>query len=161
MTTKLNKLLLSLAIFTLSVITNKASAQIKPPTISGPDMNTASEAPKAPVNTSTNAKPVYRGAPDVLAEYPGGKSEFLKYLRENFDCDRARVPKEKLQRAVVEFEITETGKGQNFRLKESISQECDAAFIKLLEDMPLWKPATKDGIAVPMHFMIPVTITSK
>jgi len=84
--------------------------------------------------------------PKTQAEYIGGHEQMGSYLKQNgFNL----IPKD-LETAVVIFTISEDGQVSNARMNTTSGDaETDKLLIKLVNEMPKWKPAENfDGIKV-------------
>ena len=57
----------------------------------------------------------------------------------------------------VTFIINAEGKPENIEVKQSLGTPFEKEAIRLIENMPLWKPAMLNGISVPSRISIPLT----
>lgn len=97
---------------------------------------------------------------DEDAEFPGGFSEFLKFLRTNFV-----YPSEYSEicfqgKLIVKFVIRKDGTCTDFRVLRGIpgGPQFDKSTLDLMKKMPNWKPARINGKEVDSYFILPVTI---
>lgn len=79
-----------------------------------------------------------------------GMHKYKKYLRDN---SRA-VPEQ--GKVKVAFTVATNGKPQHLRVVESLCAACDVEALRLVQEGPAWKPATRNGQAVPQEVKITV-----
>ena len=75
------------------------------------------------------------------AEFPGGADNFRKYIG-----DKLVYPQQSLKdniegEVVLQFEISPDGTPNNFTIVSGLNKECNQAALKVLTQMPKWKPA--------------------
>ena len=93
---------------------------------------------------------------DVAADFPGGIRALEQFLKYNI-----QYPKDMKERGfvMVSFDVDEMGDILNVRVKQSLCYEADIEAVRVVQMMPRWKPATKNGkpvrmtrtISVPFH----------
>lgn len=59
-------------------------------------------------------------------------------------------------KVMVSFIVNETGKLSDFKIIRSVSPECDAEAIRVLKEMPSWKPGMQSGKPVKVQFSLPI-----
>lgn len=59
-------------------------------------------------------------------------------------------------RVVLKFVITKNGKIEDVTIQESVSPELDAEAIRVIKEMPDWKPARHNGEPVDVYFHFPI-----
>jgi len=98
-------------------------------------------------------------APDVDAEFPGGRQSMKAYLQKNIIDQLSNISSSEVHEAKVSFVITENGEVSNVKtLARSHSAKIDALLIRTLADMPKWTPAQiVDGTIVSQNFEFIVT----
>lgn len=106
---------------------------------------------------------------DEPALYPGcdGEKEAAKrrecsdnYLM-LFVAKNIKYPKEARQQGVegqviVQFQISESGKVHSPKIVKDIGSGCDEEVLRIVNQMPSWTPAKKDGKPVASEFVLPV-----
>lgn len=92
---------------------------------------------------------------DEAAEYPGGLKAMMRFLQrylrhpeEGYDMPR---------KVSIQFVIARDGSVGNFKVVQSGGEKMDMEVIKVLQKMPRWKPAKKNGRDVAMYFVQPVS----
>lgn len=94
--------------------------------------------------------------PKVEAEYIGGYKKMIAYLKENsLDQINAKNFSHRPQPS-VSFIIDENGAVEKVKLEEtSRDKEIDQLLIKLIQNMPSWKPAVnKGGLQIKQEFVL-------
>lgn len=91
------------------------------------------------------------------AQFPGG----IEGLS-NFVADQLVYPIEARKNAVegtvkVAFEISPDGTVQNAEVVASLGSGCDEAALNVVNAMPDWEPATRNGEKVMTKAIIPIT----
>lgn len=94
------------------------------------------------------------------AEFPGGISEMIKYLQNELKYP-SRARKLGLGGKVfLKFVVSEKGEIDNVEvLKGSGDEEMDNEAVKVVQDMPLWTPASMTGVNVKCYFNLPLSFT--
>ena len=110
----------------------------------GIDLNSKSEKPKLAYDV------------DTQPEFPGGVEEMKSYMHENL-----RFPKECQERGIdgvvlVRFIVTPDGDIENEQIIRSVDPQLSAEALRVVRNMPKWKPATKDGKNVVCEYNLPV-----
>ncbi|MEL7124542.1 MAG: energy transducer TonB [Bacteroidota bacterium] len=90
-------------------------------------------------NTSINPNPVKPAA------FIGGQQELVDYLTANLvypECARKAAVEGKV---VVSFFVLQDGSIHKPRVVKGLSEKCNQSVIDMINNMPNWTPATKDG----------------
>ncbi|MCK5462083.1 MAG: TonB family protein, partial [Bacteroidales bacterium] len=96
---------------------------------------------------------------DEMAEFVG--KDFRKYLASEIVYP-PRAYKYYLQGKVyVQFLINEDGSISNALVFRTLDKDLDKEALRIIRNMPNWKPARKDGEPVPMGYTCPVVFTIK
>ena len=96
---------------------------------------------------------------DEPAEYPGGITAMRKYLSENLVYPEA-VKKGKVRGKVyLKFVVSKEGDISNIQIFRGIEgcSECDAEALRVVQNMPKWKPGRIKGEAVNSTFNLPIS----
>jgi len=108
------------------------------------------------VNDAASKNKTEKSVVDELPEFPGGVSALIEYLNSNRRYpDKARAAKTE-GRVYVNFVITSAGKILFPYVTHGIGNGCDQEAIRLVKNMPKWKPAKENGKAVLVRYNIPV-----
>ena len=92
--------------------------------------------------------------PETLPQYPGGQKALMEYLVINYKP----VGKESgiRGRAIIQFVVGEDGSISNAIVARGIDPVLDQEAVKLVENMPKWKPGTMRGVPTRMKYTVPV-----
>lgn len=93
---------------------------------------------------------------DVKPEYPGGMSEFHKWIGQNFKYPKEAIEKGISGRAVIQFVVEKDGKLVEIKSLRDPGYGIGEAAIKLLSSSKPWSPALKDGKPVKVKFVLPL-----
>ena len=93
---------------------------------------------------------------EVYPEYPGGDQKLIEYLYSNFnlpDIDKELITN---KMATISFVIDEEGCIGEIKIRRSFGvKSMDNEFIRLVESMPKWKPATSYGKPTRITYNLP------
>ena len=97
---------------------------------------------------------------DEEAEFPGGFSEFLKFLHTNFVYPSEYTEICFQGKLFVKFIVRKDGTCSDFRILRGIpgGPHFDKSTLDLLKKMPVWKPAKINGKEVDSYFILPISI---
>ena len=73
-------------------------------------------------------------------EYPGGMTELLKYMKENLQYPEEAIEKGIEGRVICQFTVKKDGSIDNIVVLKSIHKSLDEEAIRLIKNMPKWKP---------------------
>ena len=94
---------------------------------------------------------------EIRAEYPGGQSELMSFLRNNI-----RYPVEARRqgikgRVVVKYIVERDGSISNVIVVEKVHPLLDEEAKRVTQLMPNWKPGMQDKQAVRSYFTLPIS----
>lgn len=93
---------------------------------------------------------------DSMAQFPGGEVALMRHFAQNIKYPDAAM-KEGIQGAVmVSFVITSKGTVAKAKVEKSVDPLLDAEALRVVNALPKFKPAQKNGKAVAVKFMLPV-----
>ncbi len=98
---------------------------------------------------------------DFNAEFPGGESGMLKYISENitYPSDERKIGMEGT--TFVSFIVEKSGVVSNVEVVRPLSPNLDNEAIRVVKNMPVWKPANFHGKIVRQKFVIPFKFSLK
>jgi len=96
---------------------------------------------------------------EEMPEYPGGMGEMMKFLSRHIKYPAEAKQKGEQGRVVVSFIVGKDGKLRDFEVKRSVSPALDAEAIRVVKEMPDWKPGRQRGKAVDCRFTLPVSFS--
>lgn len=104
--------------------------------------------------------------PEIDPEYNGGFEALIQYITTNLEGvsnpkKKRSVPKEDLfegGRVIVRFIIEKDGTVSNVILEERLRkcEPCNREAIRVVKNMPKWKPGLKNGKAVRTYVRLPI-----
>jgi len=93
---------------------------------------------------------------EKMPEFPGGDYEVKKYLKKNIN-----YPEEAKQQGIqgtvyVTFIVETDGKITEVRILRGIGGGCDEEAVRVIENMPNWKPGEIRGEVSRIPFTMPI-----
>ena len=101
-----------------------------------------------------NADKVF-GMVEEQPSFPGGQAALMKYIEENLNYPSVCGHIE--GRVVVQFTIGKDGTVKDAKIARGVSPELDKEALRLVRNMPKWKPGKQMGEAVETRYTVPVT----
>lgn len=94
---------------------------------------------------------------EQMPQYPGGKDKLLQYLSVSI-----RYPKEAEMagvqgRVIGAFIVEKDGSITGARIDKSVDKSLDAEALRIINEMPKWKPGMQNGKPVRVKYMVPIT----
>jgi TonB family protein len=110
--------------------------------------------PLPEIETVTNPEEVLSYA-EVMPEFPGGMPEMVKYLLENMIYPEEMKENGIEGRIFVQFVVTKTGSVEDITIARGIDG-LNREAIRLVKQMPNWKPGINNGKEVNVKMLIPI-----
>ena len=93
---------------------------------------------------------------DQMPEFPGGMEALITYLRNNI-----RYPQEAQKagiqgRVIIQFIVSKDGSITDAEVVESVDPQLDAEGLRLIKNMPRWKPGMRKGQAIRVKQTLPI-----
>jgi len=98
----------------------------------------------------------------VLPEFPGGgEVQFTRFIYHNTEYpDVMETDSVRLKGVVyVEVVIDRCGRATNQKVLQSVHPEYDAEALRILQNLPVFKPGSLDGVRVRVALTVPVYFT--
>lgn len=90
------------------------------------------------------------------AEYPGGLEAMMKFIVKNMKYP-AQARRMGVEGSVfVSFVVDKEGKISDPQVIKGISTDCDQEALRVIKQMPPWKPGKQNGKAVKSRFVLPI-----
>lgn len=105
--------------------------------------------------TTTNNSDLKYSAVEVQPEYPGGIEALDKYIRKNLHTGG------EVGTVKISFIVERDGGVTDIRAIQGISEKADLEAIRVIAEMPKWKPGMQGGRPVRVNYTIPVYFTKK
>jgi TonB family protein len=114
----------------------------------------AAPAPAGPAEVKPSEKPNL--AVFVKPEPATGYKALHEYFAREMKHPQGEAPDRVSGIVLVSFAINEQGKPEEIEIEKNLDEACDAEAVRLVENMPPWKPATIDGQVVKTRLAVPV-----
>lgn len=89
--------------------------------------------------------------------FPGGMQEMMKFISENRKYPAEAKAKDIHGKVIVAFVVERDGSLSDVKIRRGIGYGCDEEAIRLIKSMPKWTPGKKNGKAVRVSMMLPVS----
>jgi TonB family protein len=93
---------------------------------------------------------------EVMPEFPGGDLGIINYFKKNLQYPEDAKQKNIEGRVFVNFIISSKGKVLFPYVVRGTGSSCDQEAIRLIKNMPAWKPGKQNGKAVMVRYNLPV-----
>ena len=94
---------------------------------------------------------------EEFPEFPGGTGELMKYLAMNMKYPKDAHDNKIQGRVIVNFIISKDGTIKDPKVVHSVYPSLDKEAIRVVQEMPKWKPAKQRGEAVNVRYTIPIS----
>jgi len=95
----------------------------------------------------------------ILAQFQGGESGMMNYLRNNIVYPKKSKRKGIQGRVIVGFVVEKDGSISDVKVWQGVNAELDKEAIKVVSGMPNWIPGTLDGEKVRVFYYLPIRFT--
>ena len=92
----------------------------------------------------------------VMPEFPGGVEALKQYLTDNIVCPTAVRKMDITGEVVVEFTVERAGQLSGINIIKGVCSELDEEALRVVRNMPRWKPGTKNGITTRVKMTLPI-----
>lgn len=93
---------------------------------------------------------------DQNATFPGGVDSMMQYFSLNLRYPIKAMEKKLEGEVMVGFEIDEQGLIHNALIIAGIGSECDEEALRVVNAMPRWNPAMKQGKPIAVMYRLPI-----
>ena len=93
---------------------------------------------------------------EQMPEYPGGLTALMNYLRTNTRYPAAAQKAGIEGRVIVSFIVEPNGSVSNVEIVRSVDTDLDQEALRVVRQMPKWKPGKQDGSIVRVKFHLPI-----
>lgn len=99
--------------------------------------------------------------PDEMPYFAGGHESLAKYLAENLQYPEAAMVSEMQGEVHLSFVINKVGDVERVMVMNSLDVSLDKEAIRLVQNMPTWKPGQKNGKLVNTQLAMPIVFKLK
>ncbi len=90
-------------------------------------------------------------------EFPGGIQEMYKFLAQNIKYPEAAAKAKVSGKVFVNFVVTTEGEIRDITILKGIGFGADQEAIRMVKNMPRWKPGMQSGKAVNVRYNLPIS----
>jgi protein TonB len=90
------------------------------------------------------------------AQFPGGENALLKFVADNLKYPSIALEQELQGIVIVRFVVEKDGSVGEVTVRKSLSEECDAAAVKVVKQLPKFIPAKSQGNPVRVWYTLPI-----
>jgi len=98
---------------------------------------------------------------EQMPDFPGGEAELYKFLQDNIKFPPMARESGITGTVYIRFVVNKDGKISNVTVMRGIGGGCDEEAMRVVKNMPPWKPGKQNGIPVPVYFTLPVKFILK
>ena len=109
-----------------------------------------------PVGIDPNNNPLMFRIVEDLPQFPGGAVELMKWLTRNLTYPKVAQSRKTQGKVVAFFYVEKDGKITGITIHQSLSKECDDEALRVLKQMPRWKPGIQNGKPCRTKVCIPI-----
>ena len=124
-----------------------------------PADSTVADCPLHPVAIpadSTDEERLFGYIDEQMPAFPGGQQALLKYLEDNLRFPASMKEKGPYGRVIVKFVVEKDGTITNVNILRGLGAEADAEAMRVVREMPKWRPGKRSGEAVRVQYSLPV-----
>jgi protein TonB len=92
---------------------------------------------------------------------PEPSFDVSQYIGENLKYPQSAKERNVQGKVVVKFEVNEAGDVVNARIAQGLDAECDSEALRVIQNMPRWKPGKQNGKPVKVTFTLPLEFMLK
>ncbi len=105
---------------------------------------------------TTDDNPLNFQVVEQLPEFPGGMTEFVKWLTKNLKYPTTAQRLKRQGTVLVSFIINKDGSTSDYKVVKSANADLDLEALRVLKKMPKWKPGEDKGKPCRTYFCIPI-----
>ena len=94
---------------------------------------------------------------EVMPEFPGGMQGLFEYMQNNVNYPKEAKNQKIEGRVIVSFILEKDGSISDVHPLTAVHPLLDKEAMRLVNEMPRWKPGTEKGKAVRVSFALPVS----
>jgi periplasmic protein TonB len=110
-----------------------------------------------PVTASAQANQTPYVAVDEMPAFPGGDAAMMKFIGSNLEYPATAAENNIQGKVIIRFCVTAEGDINQISILKGVESSIDKEAIRVVTKLPNFKPGKKDGVAVPVWYMVPIT----
>ena len=111
---------------------------------------------EAPVSRSLDPGEEIFFIVENMPEYPGGDMELRKYIANNIKYPEEAQKNGIQGKVYVSFVVGKDGYVKNARIARGVAPSLDEEALRVVNNLPEWKPGKQRGIAVNVQYTVPI-----
>jgi protein TonB len=96
---------------------------------------------------------------EEMPSFPGGEAELFKYLGKNIKYPEMANSAGISGVVYVTFVVDKDGKIKDVKVLRGIGGGCDEEAVRVVKNMPSWKPGKQRGKSVTVQYNLPIRFT--
>lgn len=96
---------------------------------------------------------------EQMPEYPGGMQALFEYLSQNLKYPEDAKQQKVEGRVIAIFVVETDGSISNVEVVKPVFPSLDAEAVRVLSDMPKWKPGMQSGKVVRVKYTVPINFS--
>jgi len=98
---------------------------------------------------------------EEMPMFPGGEVELLKWIMEHTQYPEVAKENNIQGKVIVRFCVTSKGTVDRVSILKGVDPELDKEAIRVVQQLPAFKPGKQGGKPVPVWYMVPINFTLK
>ncbi|MDE5419766.1 energy transducer TonB [Labilibaculum sp. DW002] len=94
---------------------------------------------------------------DEMPEFPGGSNECQKWIAMNVEYPERAMLNGVMGKVYISFVINKDGMVESVKVIRSVDPDLDSAAVKVISNMPIWKPGRHGGELAKVSFTFPIS----
>lgn len=132
-----------------------AAPAVDVPAVDVPDQPEIAESNQADQSETKNSELPYTIV-EQMPEYPGGQKELFSYISSNVKYPQEAKEKGISGKVFIQFVVAKTGSIQDVKVLRGVHPLLDQEAIRVIKNMPAWKPGMEKGKTVNVVYNIPI-----
>ena len=95
-----------------------------------------------------------------MPQFPGGNPALYKFIAKNIRYPESAKENNIQGKVVIKFCVTSNGSIDQISVLKGLSPDVDAEAIRVVKTFPVFSPGKKEGVAVPVWYLVPITFKS-
>jgi periplasmic protein TonB len=93
---------------------------------------------------------------DQMPEFPGGKDALAKFIAENILYPEVAKKDGVQGKVFISFTVDKKGEVKDAEIARGVHDLLDNEAVRVIEELPAWKPGKQDGNVVDVRFTMPI-----
>jgi TonB family protein len=98
---------------------------------------------------------------EIMPEFPGGMQAMYNYITNNLQYPKLAKESNRTGRVMLSFVVNADGSISDINILEGIGLGCDDEAMRVISEMPIWKPGIQNGTQVPVRLILPINFTQE